>query len=323
MLTKRSRRLRQSPVLRDLVAETVLLPAQMILPYFVLPGTNRKQPIESLPGIFQESPDQLVRSVEQDLKIGVKSILLFGVAEKKDQTASQATSERGPVPEAIRQLRRAFDQDVLISADVCLCAYTESGHCGIVAGDEISNDTSLPVLAEMALVLARAGADMVAPSDMMDGRVKAIRERLDGEEFSQVLILAYSAKYASNYYGPFRKAAASAPAFGDRKSYQMDWRNKREAIKEVALDEEEGADIVMVKPALAYLDVIAAVRGATTLPVAAYNVSGEYAACKFLARAGLAPERELVLENLSAIRRAGADLILTYHLRDLLREKWL
>jgi porphobilinogen synthase len=227
------------------------------------------------------------------------------------------------VPEAVRRLRKSLGNSVFIAADVCLCAYTESGHCGLLQGEEIDNDGTLPVLADMSLILAQAGVDMVAPSDMMDGRVTAIRQRLDTEGFSHVSILAYSAKYASGYYGPFREAADSAPAFGDRESYQMDFRNRREALKEVALDEAEGADMVMVKPALAYLDVIAAVRELTRLPVAAYNVSGEYAAVKLLAESGLASERALVLENLCAIKRAGADIILTYHLRDVLREKWL
>lgn len=322
-LTRRPRRLRRSPLVRNLVAEALLSPTQMMLPYFVLPGKSRKRPLEALPGIFQETADHLVRSVEADLKLGVKSVMLFGLAGKKDAWASGAVASDGPVPEAVRQLRKAFGDALLIAADDCLCAYTESGHCGILKGKEIDNDQTLPVLAEMALVLAQAGVDMVAPSDMMDGRVAAIRQKIDQAGFSGVSILAYSAKYASNYYGPFREAADSAPAFGDRKSYQMDFRNRREALKEVALDEQEGADIVMVKPALAYLDVIASVRQVTCLPVAAYNVSGEYAAVKFLARAGLAAERELVLENLCAIKRAGADLILTYHLRDLLKEKWL
>jgi len=323
MLARRPRRLRLSPAIRNLVAETVFSPAQMILPYFVLPGKGKKRPIEPMLGIFQETADCLVRSVEADLKLGVKNLILFGLAEKKDTLATEATSPQAAVPVAVRQLRKAFGNSIFIAADVCLCAYTESGHCGILKGEEIDNDRTLPVLVEMALVLAQAGVDMVAPSDMMDGRIGTIRKKLDKAGFSKVAVLAYSAKYASNYYGPFREAAESAPTFGDRKSYQMDFRNRREALKEIALDEQEGADIVMVKPALAYLDVIAAARKATCLPVAAYNVSGEYAAVKLLAQAGLASERELALENLYAIKRAGADIILTYHLRDLLREKWL
>lgn len=322
-LTRRPRRLRRSELIRDLAAETLLSPAQMMLPYFVLPGRGEKRAIEAMPGIFQETADELLRSVETDFKLGVKNIMLFGLAEKKDDWAGEATTPDGTVPQAVRQLRKAFGNSVLIAADVCLCAYTKSGHCGLLEGEEIDNDRSLPVLAGMALVLAQAGVDLVAPSDMMDGRVGAIRKKLDAAGFADVAILAYSAKYASGYYGPFREAADSAPAFGDRKSYQMDFRNRREALKEAALDEAEGADIVMVKPALAYLDVISAVKSASRLPVAAYNVSGEFAAVKLMAKSGLAQERNLALENLFAIKRAGADVILTYHLRDLLREKWL
>lgn len=322
-LSMRPRRLRQNRIIRDLVAETRLTTAGMIQPYFVVPGKGVRQAIESLPGVFRESPDRLVKSIEADLKLGLDRVMLFGAPEKKDARASGATDPKGPVPAAIRALRKAFGDDLFVSCDVCLCAYTSSGHCGVENAGRIDNDASLPLLAEMARVSAEAGAHCVAPSDMMDGRVGAIREVLDAAGFTDTLILAYTAKYASSYYGPFREAAGSAPGKGDRKPYQMDFRNRLEARREVNLDEMEGADIVMVKPALAYLDVIAEVRAQTDLPVAAYNVSGEYAAVKLLVREGLASERELVLENLTAITRAGAGIILTYHLRDMLKQQWL
>ena len=319
----RPRRLRQSRIVRDLVAETHLSSAGMIQPYFVVPGRGVRQAIESLPGIHRESPDRLVKSIEADLKLGLDRVMLFGSPEKKDAKASGAVDSKGAVPAAIRALRKAFGSDLFISCDVCLCAYTSSGHCGVERQGQIDNDASLPILAEMARMSAEAGADCVAPSDMMDGRVGRIRDLLDVSGFVNTLILAYTAKYASSYYGPFREAAGSAPGKGDRRPYQMDFRNRLEARREVNLDEMEGADIVMVKPALAYLDVIAEVRAHTDLPVAAYNVSGEYAAVKLLVREGLASERDLVLENLTAITRAGAGVILTYHLRDLLKERWL
>jgi porphobilinogen synthase len=322
-LTLRPRRLRQSRIVRDLVAETRLSTKGMIQPYFVVSGKNVRQEIASLPGICRESPDRLVKSVEADLKLGLDRVMLFGAPEEKDSRASGAVDPQGLVPTAIRALRKAFGDELFVACDVCLCAYTASGHCGLEKKGRIDTDLSLPVLAEMARVSAEAGADCVAPSDMMDGRVGAIRELLDASGFTDTLILAYTAKYASAYYGPFREAAGSAPGQGDRRPYQMDYRNRLEARREVNLDEVEGADLVMVKPALAYLDVIAEVRAHTDLPVAAYNVSGEYAAVKLLAREKLASERDLVVENLTAIARAGAGVILTYHLRDLLRHQWL
>jgi len=322
-LAMRPRRLRQSRIVRDLVAETRLSTRGMIQPYFVVPGKNVRQEISSLPGIYRESSDRLVKSIEEDLKLGLDRVMLFGAPEAKDEHASGATDPNGLVPTAIRALKSAFGDSLFVSCDVCLCAYTSSGHCGLEENGRIDNDLSLPVLAEMARVSAAAGADCVAPSDMMDGRVAAIRDLLDASGLTDTLILAYTAKYASSYYGPFREAAHSAPGKGDRRPYQMDYRNRLEARREVNLDEVEGADIVMVKPALAYLDVIAEVRAQTDLPVAAYNVSGEYAAVKLLAREQLAPERDLVLENLTAITRAGAGIILTYHLRDLLKNQWL
>jgi porphobilinogen synthase len=322
-LVARPRRLRQSRIVRDMVAETRLSPAGMIQPCFVLPGKGVREQLAGMPGILRESADKLVESVGADLKLGLDRIMLFGVPESKDAGASGAVDPQGTVPEAICALKKAFGRDLFVACDICLCAYTSSGHCGVYAGGKIDNDATLPILADMAKVSAEAGADCVAPSDMMDGRVGAIRDELDAHGFTDTILLAYTAKYASAYYGPFREAAESAPGEGDRRPYQMDYRNRLEARREVDLDEVEGADILMVKPALAYLDVIAEVRARTDLPVAAYNVSGEYAAAKLLAREGLAPERDIVLENLTAIARAGASVILTYHLRDILRNRWL
>ncbi len=318
----RPRRLRASGLIRKLTAETRLNMDGMIQPYFVIPGKNKTERIESMPGIERHSVDQLVKQIEKDLKLGIKNIMLFGLTDKKDDKAGMSHSPQNPVIKAISALRKEFGNDILISCDICLCAYTSHGHCGLLKGDRIDNDSSLEVLAKMAVAHARAGADIVAPSDMMDFRVASIRSALDRAGFSEISIMSYTAKYASAYYGPFREAADSAPSFGDRKTYQMDYRNSREALKELMLDMEEGADIVMVKPALVYLDIISMFRQHTDLPVAAYNVSGEYAQVKLAVRAGLADEGSLVLENLTSINRAGADIILTYHLRDILKKGW-
>jgi len=319
----RPRRLRSSKLIRDLVAETRLSTAGMIQPYFVIPGRNKIEKIESMPGIERNSVDTLVKRIEKDLKLGIKNIMLFGLTDKKDSKAGMAHSPQNPVVKAVKRLRKEFANDLMISVDICLCAYTEHGHCGLLKGDRIDNDSSLKVLSKMAVRHAEAGADIVTPSDMMDFRVRAIREAMDNAGFLDTMIMAYTAKYASAYYGPFREAADSAPAFGDRKTYQMDFRNSREALKELKLDIDEGADIVMVKPALAYLDVISLFRQNTELPVAAYNVSGEYAQVKLAVKAGLVTEREMTLENLTAITRSGADIILTYHLREILKNRWL
>jgi porphobilinogen synthase len=319
----RPRRLRINQLVRDMAAETQLKLSGMIQPYFVCEGENVKFEIPSMPGIFRESPDSLVKSLAADFKLGIKRVMLFGVPDIKDAAASSALGDNAVVNRAIKMLKDKFGEELFVSADVCLCAYTDSGHCGVLAGSVIDNDKTLPLLAQMAVDLARSGCECVAPSDMMDGRVGAIREGLEDEGYVNTLILAYSAKYASAYYGPFREAAESAPQKGDRQSYQMDVRNRLEAVKEVALDIEEGADMVMVKPALAYLDIISDVRTATELPVAAYNVSGEYSMVKLMVQAGYAEEKRLVLENLTAITRAGADIILTYHLRDILKQGWL
>jgi porphobilinogen synthase len=319
----RPRRLRRTGVLREAVAETRLHPDMLVQPHFILPGSGQREEIGAMPGIVRESADRLLATVAADLELGLRHVLLFGLPAEKSPTADGAIDPDGVVPAAIRQLKREFGDDLLVSADICVCAYTDHGHCGIVRDGEVVNDESLELLAGMATVCAAAGADVVAPSDMMDGRVGAIRVALDMQGMSDVAIMSYAAKYASAYYGPFREAADSAPAFGDRRSYQMDPRNVREAIKEILLDVEQGADIVMVKPALAYLDVIRRAREAVRVPLACYNVSGEYSMVKAAAHAGLIEEGRVVLENLWAMARAGADIIITYHGRDALREGWL
>ena len=321
----RPRRLRRTGAIRDLVAETRITPAQFILPHFVLPADRAEEPVPSMPGISLMGVETLLGQVESDLALGIRSVLLFGhpVRGTKSPGGEAAADREGAVQQAVSRLKATFGDDLVVMTDVCLCAYTDHGHCGLIEGGDVDNDSSLRPLVETALSHARAGADVVAPSDMMDGRVGAIRDALDAEGLANVAVLAYSAKYASAYYGPFRDAADSAPAQGDRQSYQMDARNALEAIREAELDESEGADMVMVKPALAYLDVISAVRGATTLPLAAYNVSGEYAAVKAAAANGWLDEARVVRENLMGIRRAGADLIITYHCREALRERWL
>lgn len=321
----RPRRLRNGRVLRDLVSETQITPQRFMLPHFILPGRGVRQEIAAMPGIARLSIDVLLTQVDSDLRLGVRSILLFGVPEAaaKDACGTSAAAADGLVPAAVRALKERFGDDLLVATDVCLCAYTDHGHCGVLGPHGVDNDASLPHLSAMALAHAQAGADIVAPSDMMDGRVGHMRACLDDAGLPHTPIMAYSAKYASAYYGPFREAAGSAPGKGDRKSYQMDPRNGREALREALLDEAEGADIIMVKPALAYLDVIAAVRHATDLPIACYNVSGEYAMVKAAVARGWLDERAVVLENLHAMRRAGADILITYHARDVLREKWL
>ena len=320
----RPRRLRHSAAMRELTCETRIEPQRLVQPHFVIPGSNSRQNIAAMPGIERLSVDLLLRQVEADLTLGVRAVLLFGLtdADRKSVVGSAAAAAEAAVPTAVRALKDRFGSDLLVATDVCLCAYTDHGHCGVPGPHGIDNDASLVPLANMALAHAQAGADMVAPSDMMDGRVGHMRTVLDNAGFSHTAIMAYSAKYASAYYGPFREAAGSAPGQGDRKSYQMDPRNGREACREAMLDAAEGADIVMVKPALAYLDVIARVRQVTDLPVACYNVSGEYSMVKAAAAQGWLNEALIVAENLHAMRRAGADIIITYHARDALREKW-
>jgi porphobilinogen synthase len=317
----RTRRTRQSEALRGLVRETRLHPSQFVYPLFVTHGSNVRQPIESMPGQAQLSVDQLAGEASELADLGVRAVLLFGLPAAKDPEGTEAYRDDGIVQQAIRELKRV-DPGLAVVADVCLCEYTDHGHCGLLtATGEVDNDPSLELLTQMAVSTAEAGADIVAPSDMMDGRVAAIRRGLDDAGLESTPVMAYSAKYASAFYGPFREAADSTPQFGDRRGYQMDPPNVREALREVAADIAEQADIVMVKPALAYLDVIRAVRETTDLPLAAYNVSGEYAMVKAAAQQGWLDERRIVLETLTGIARAGADIIITYHAKDAAR--WL
>ena len=316
----RHRRLRGSAGLRRLVAETRLSAADFVYPLFVTHGTGIRDEIEAMPGQYRISVDQIGREADDLRALGIPAVLLFGLPASKDAEGSEAYADDGIVQEAVRAFKRANPELVVIT-DVCLCEYTDHGHCGLIVGGEIDNDSSLDVLARTAVSHARAGADMVAPSDMMDGRVEAIREALDDAGYAQAPIMAYSAKYASAFYGPFRVAADSAPQFGDRRGYQMDPPNAREALREIEADIEEGADIVMVKPALPYLDVLARARQEFDVPLAAYNVSGEYAMIKAAGERGWIDERRATMEALTAIKRAGADIIITYHAKDAAR--WL
>src|SRR5687768_4841626 len=314
----RPRRLRTSERLRSMVRETRLVPERLIYPMFVAPGQGVRREIASLPACFHLSPDEAAREAREVESLGIGGVILFGLPTAKDPRGTEGWAEDGVVQKAVRAIR-AECKDLLVITDVCLCEYTSHGHCGVTDGAEVLNDPTLELLAKMAVSHARAGAHIVAPSDMMDGRVAAIRKALDAESLTGVPILSYAAKYASGFYGPFREAADSAPQFGDRRSYQMDPANLREALKEVRLDVAEGADMVMVKPALAYLDVIRAVREAVDVPVATYNVSGEYAMVKAAAARGWIDERRVVEETLVSIARAGADIILTYHAKDFAR----
>ncbi len=322
-LLHRPRRTRKNAIIREAVAETRVHPAQFIYPYFVKPGRGMTDPILAMPGISHFTVDTLLKDVEVGLKLGLNKVLLFGVQEPKSEEGDAAWSERSVVPSAIRELKKVFGEDLYVITDVCLCAYTTHGHCGLVHDHHVLNDESVERLVKMALAHATAGADMVAPSDMMDGRIGAMRQGLDMHGFTNTALMSYAVKFASAYYGPFREAAGSAPGFGDRRSYQMDARNGREAMREAMLDEQEGADILMVKPALAYLDILAELRQRTDLPLACYNVSAEYSMVKVAATAGLVDERLMTLENLHAFARAGADLIITYHAREVLEKRWL
>ncbi len=318
--THRPRRLRRNEAMRNFVRETRLTTSGLVYPLFVCPGAGVRAEVGSMPGVHQQSVDKLVEECREVESLGVPAVILFGIPEKKDARGSESYSAQGVVQRAIEAIRKA-KLNLLVVTDVCLCEYTDHGHCGVVKGGVIENDPTLELLAEQALSHARAGADIVAPSDMMDGRVAAIRKKLDAGGFIDVAILSYAAKYASAFYGPFREAAQSTPQFGDRRSHQMDPANVREALKEMALDLEEGADMVMVKPALAYLDVIRAARERFDVPIAAYNVSGEYSMVKAAARNGWMDEQRTVLEIFTAIQRAGASIVLTYHAKDLAR--WL
>jgi porphobilinogen synthase len=320
----RGRRLRRTEAVRAMVRETVLNPRDFVSPFFVVHGRKLRREISPMPGNYQLSIDELLKEAAEIYQLGIPAVILFGIPDKKDSLGSAGQSEKGIVQQAIRQLKKELPELYVIT-DVCLCEYTDHGHCGKIVDGEVDNDATLELLVKQALSHAQAGADMVAPSDMMDGRVGAIRTGLDENGFSQVPIMSYAAKYASAFYGPFRKAAESAPAFGDRRSYQMDPPNIREAMREVALDIEEGADIVMVKPALAYLDVIRSVRERFDVPVAAYNVSGEFSLVKAAEKLGWIDGPQAMMEILTSIKRAGADIIITYFARDatrLLKEEW-
>ncbi len=318
-MINRPRRLRKNDVIRNMVAETAVNPDSLVYPMYVVEGEGIKELIPSMPGQYRFSVDELLKEVSTFGTLGLKSVLLFGIPHHKDEMASEAYAENGIVQRAVRALQQKFP-DLYVITDVCLCEYMSHGHCGIVKDGDVDNDPTLELLAKTALSHAQAGADMVAPSDMMDGRVAAIREKLDENGFCNTPIMAYSAKFASAFYGPFRDAADSAPHFGNRKTYQMDVRNAREALHEVALDMEEGADIVMVKPGLAFLDILRATAEMSDVPVAVYNVSGEYAMVKAAAQKGWIDENAIIRETLIAFRRAGADILITYHARDALEK---
>ena len=316
----RFRRMRANNQLRNLVRETHLNKSDFIYPLFVVEGKNKKNPVESMPGVFQYSIDRLDEILKEIDSSGISGPLIFGIPEHKDEQASEAYNCNGITQKAIRYIKKKYP-DMLVIADVCLCEYTSHGHCGVVKNDKVLNDETLPLLSAMAVSLAQAGADIIAPSDMMDGRVSAIRNALDENGLINTPIMSYSAKFASGYYSPFRDAAESAPEFGDRKSYQMDYANGKEALREIADDIDEGADMVMVKPALAYLDIVKAASERFELPLVAYNVSGEYAMVKAAAEKGWIDEKKIVCENMIAIKRAGADIIITYHALDV--AKWI
>jgi porphobilinogen synthase len=316
----RMRRLRKTEAIRSLVRENHVDVGDFVYPLFVVEGKGIRDEIKSMPDVYHFSVDRLAKEIEELSELHVPAVILFGVVNEKDEVGSGAYSAKGIVQQAIRKIKKTVP-GMLVITDVCLCEYTSHGHCGVISNGYVDNDRTLPLLSKMALSHAEAGADIVAPSDMMDGRVKAIRESMDASGFPTIPILAYSAKYASGFYGPFREAAGSAPQFGDRKSYQMDPANSREALREIEQDILEGADIVMVKPALSYLDVIRLARDKYNYPLAAYNVSGEYAMVKAAAKMGWVDEKRVTLEILNSIKRAGADIILTYHAKQV--AKWL
>lgn len=318
--TLRPRRLRRTEAIRSMVRENTLSPADFVYPIFVVPGTNVKEEIPSMPNCYHLSVDNAVKVAEEVYKLGIPAVEVFGLPEYKDEIGSSAWDMTSPVQRAMKAIKAAVP-DLVIVGDVCLCQYTSHGHCGKLCGHEIDNDATLPLLAKVALSQAECGADIVAPSDMMDGRIGVIRETLDANGLQNVSVMSYAVKYASAFYGPFRDAADSAPHFGDRRGYQMDPANSREAMKEVGLDLEEGADIIMVKPAMTYLDIVHQVRERIDRPVAVYNVSGEYAMVKAAAANGWIDERRIVLESLLSMKRAGADIIITYHAIDA--AKWL
>ena len=316
----RLRRLRENQAIRNLVRETTVQTSDLIYPMFVKEGSNQKIPVDSMPGIYQFSIDRLAEELDRVTKLHIPGILVFGIPEHKDECGSEAYSEQGITQRAIRFIKEKYP-DLLVIADVCLCEYTSHGHCGLVHNGKILNDETLPLLAKMAVSCAKAGADMVAPSDMMDGHIEVLRNSLDENGCTETLIMGYSAKFASGYYAPFRDAAHSAPSFGDRRTYQMDSANGRESLRECDADIREGADIIMVKPALAYLDIVRQARDRFDYPLAVYNVSGEYSMVKAAAQNGWMDERRIVMENMTAMKRSGADIIITYHALDV--AEWL
>ena len=319
----RPRRLRKNQVVRELIAETRLSKDMFIYPYFVVPGNGVTKPIDAMPGINHFSTDTLLKDVEKGLKLGVNKIMLFGVGDEKSEDAKSAYDPHSLVPMAVKQLKQNFGDDLYVVTDLCVCSYTTHGHCGIMKDDYIQNDLSVDLIAKMALTHAAVGADMLAPSDMMDGRVAAIRSSLEQNGFANTAIMSHATKFASAYYGPFREAADCAPNKGDRKAYQMDYRNGTEAVREALLDESEGADVLMVKPALAYLDIISKLKQNSDLPIACYNVSGEYSMIKAAAQKGWIDEQKVVMETMHAFARAGASIITTYHIRDIVENNWM
>jgi porphobilinogen synthase len=322
-MLSRPRRLRKNPIVREMVAETRLSRDMFIYPYFIVPGTGVKHAIDAMPGVHHFSIDTLIKDVENGLKYGINKIMLFGVGDEKSEDARSAYDDHSLVPTAVRALKKQFGDDLYVVTDVCVCSYTTHGHCGIIHDDYVQNDATVELIAKMALTHAQAGADLLAPSDMMDGRILAIRNLLDSNGYVNTGIMSHATKFASAYYGPFREAADCAPSKGDRKAYQMDFRNGKEALREALIDESEGADILMVKPALAYLDVIADLKQQCDVPIACYNVSGEFAMIKAAAERGWIDEQKVVMETMYAFARAGASVITTYHIKDIVENNWL
>jgi len=319
----RPRRLRKTPLVRDMVAETRLSKDMFVYPYFVVPGSNVTRAIDAMPGVNHFSIDTLIKDVEKGLNLGLNKIMLFGVGEEKSEDAHTAYADNSLVVSTVKEIKKAFGDDLYVVTDVCVCSYTTHGHCGVLHNDYVQNDATVEIIAKMALAHANAGADMLAPSDMMDGRVEAIRNLLDTNGQVNTAIMSHATKFASSYYGPFREAADCAPGKGDRKSYQMDFRNPTEALKEALLDEEQGADVLMVKPGLAYLDIISKLKQHTNTPLAVYNVSGEYSMVKAAAEKGWIDEQKVVMETMHAFARAGASIITTYHIKDILENNWM
>lgn len=322
-MLSRPRRLRKNPIVREMVAETRLSKDMFIYPYFIVPGTGVKHAIDAMPGVHHFSIDTLIKDVENGLKYGINKIMLFGVGDEKSEDARSAYHDHSLVPTAVRALKKQFGDDLYVVTDVCVCSYTTHGHCGIMHDDYVQNDATVALIAKMSLTHAQAGADLLAPSDMMDGRILAIRNLLDSNGYVNTGIMSHATKFASAYYGPFREAADCAPSKGDRKTYQMDFRNGKEAVREALIDESEGADILMVKPALAYLDVIADLKQQCDVPIACYNVSGEFAMIKAAAEKGWIDEQKVVMETMYAFARAGASVITTYHIKDIVENNWL